>query len=262
VRVIAGTRPFDDATPLLADPAALRRAAAERGYLYLPGLVRRGPVEMLRRRVLAACAAAGVPGGPRAVRPGAARPAEGSPAWLALQARVAADPAFRALADEPSLVDVLATLFDAPPCGGRGDVCRVVPPGASATPPHQDGFFLRANAWAESERTWAAWIALVDCPPDLGGIAVLPGSHRPGLLPHIVRDAGAPAVDVPPDAVWATSAVRAGDVVLVGCLTVHRGLGNATRDRVRISVDFRYQPGPRALAPAGAATPRRRRPAR
>jgi ectoine hydroxylase-related dioxygenase (phytanoyl-CoA dioxygenase family) len=123
-------------------------------------------------------------------------------------------------------------------------VCRVFLPGAPehTTPPHQDYFFLRENAYAASDRTWAAWIPLGDCPRAVGGLAVLPGSHRHGLLPHVARDRRGPQVALPAGGCWASSPLRTGDVVLVGCFTVHRGLPNASRDRVRLSVDLRYQP--------------------
>jgi len=43
----------------------------------------------------------------------------------------------------------------------------------------------------------------------------------------------------------------------MSCLTVRRGLENRTRDRIRLSVDFRYQPvhdadGPAAQPPWNA----------
>ncbi|MCC6850402.1 MAG: phytanoyl-CoA dioxygenase family protein [Deltaproteobacteria bacterium] len=253
-------RPFDDASALLDDPPALRRVAGARGYLFLPGLLDPRRVRSLRRGALAACAALGLVGARGRAWPGVRLVPNDSPAWLELQARVAPRPAFQALARDRRLMAVLAALFDADPAGGRGDVCRVFLPGAPehTTPPHQDYFFLRANGFAASDRTWAAWIPLGDCPRAVGGLAVIPGSHRDGLLPHVARDRRGPEVAVPADACWASSPMRAGDVVLVDCFTIHCGLPNATRDRVRLSVDFRYQPstgaeahrsGPRAASP-------------
>jgi ectoine hydroxylase-related dioxygenase (phytanoyl-CoA dioxygenase family) len=49
-------------------------------------------------------------------------------------------------------------------------------------------------------------------------------------------------VDVADDAAFAAAPLAAGDAILFNCLTVHRALPNVTPDRVRISVDFRYQP--------------------
>jgi ectoine hydroxylase-related dioxygenase (phytanoyl-CoA dioxygenase family) len=44
------------------------------------------------------------------------------------------------------------------------------------------------------------------------------------------------------DAQFAAAPLAAGDAILFNCLTVHCALPNMTRDRVRLSVDYRYQP--------------------
>ncbi|MGB6457756.1 MAG: phytanoyl-CoA dioxygenase family protein [Streptosporangiaceae bacterium] len=97
------------------------------------------------------------------------------------------------------------------------------------------------------------WLPLMDTAPELGGLAVLPGSHlgpplRPRLLP--ADEAG-----------WATTEFRPGDVLLFHCLTAHAALPNHA-DRVRISADFRWQaadqPAPAELVLAPAAVQARR----
>jgi ectoine hydroxylase-related dioxygenase (phytanoyl-CoA dioxygenase family) len=49
-------------------------------------------------------------------------------------------------------------------------------------------------------------------------------------------------VRVTDDSQFASAPLAAGDAILFNCLTVHRALPNMTRDHVRLSVDYRYQP--------------------
>ena len=49
---------------------------------------------------------------------------------------------------------------------------------ASSTPPHQDYVHLQGT-----EEVWAAWLSLDDCPRQMGGLTLMPGSHRHGLYP-------------------------------------------------------------------------------
>ena len=86
---------------------------------------------------------------------------------------------------------------------------------------------------------WTAWIPLAECPRELGGLAVMRGSHRRGPLPH----AGDHCTRVPEGQPWACADYEPGDVLLVHCHTLHRALPN--RDpagRLRLSADFRFRP--------------------
>jgi ectoine hydroxylase-related dioxygenase (phytanoyl-CoA dioxygenase family) len=94
-----------------------------------------------------------------------------------------------------------------------------------------------------SPALWTVWIPLGDCPLDLGGLAVAPGSHRHGLLPHAGEGTGQQGVDVAPEATWESADYRCGDVLAFHGLTLHRALENRTTHRLRLSADFRYEPG-------------------
>lgn len=117
-------------------------------------------------------------------------------------------------------------------------ICRLFAnnPNEYATPPHRD------FTWnGGSERTWTAWIPLVEVPPALGGLSVVSGSHR---LP--VRFRGADergGLIVPPAQPWHTAELyRPGDVLFFSSKTVHAALGNSMKGRLRLSVECRFQP--------------------
>jgi hypothetical protein len=231
----------------LGDPEVLRSRAAENGYLALrgiPGPVAVGPLCSLIQDVAGSlglleptdvCSAAPL------VKTGAALIGTGydDPRWLALQERVLCDPLFAALGDHPTLLAVLDALFGGPVLTRRGDICRLAMPSAThqTTPPHQDHWYTGGTT-----NLWTVWIALSEMPLELGPLAVLPGSHLNGLLPHAGSGAGRQGVAVIDDWQFAAAPLAAGDAILFNCLTVHCALPNVTRHHVRLSVDYRYQP--------------------
>jgi len=238
---VAGDFPrFRDATRLLAAPAALRREFDTHGYLFLAGLLPAATVLAVRRVVLDHCRAggwlaAGRDGGSDALVPGRDPGDPDDAEWRVVLANVLADPALDALRDHAAIRAVLEALADGPVQSRAGDVLRVVPPGVAArtTPPHQDAQYIKAD------RLWTVWIPLGDCPPALGGLALLPGSHLRGLLPH-----GERGVTEPPADGWVTAHYRAGDALIFQRLTVHRALENRMPGALRLSVDFRFVPAP------------------
>lgn len=235
--------------PLVAAPAdaAARRALADRdGYLYIPGLLGESTLAPLRAVVDAALIRRGW------LRDGATDPALGlgrwdDARWLGFLGEVLPAAPYRALAAAPELLGVLRDVLGAEPEPHVGDVCRLVSPGAPelTTPPHQDAAYL-----ADAARVWTAWFALGPCPRPLGPIAVWPGSHRLGLRAHapVVAGGGVVGTAVPDEVAWAAGDLAAGDVVLFSALTVHCALDNVTADRLRVSVDYRYRPGPAIAA--------------
>ncbi len=229
-------------TPAPGDAAGRRAQAQRDGYLYAPRLLRDGALAPLRARVEGALTRRGW------LRDATTDPALrlgrwDDPRWIEFLAEILPSEPCRALAAAPELIAVLRDALGGEPEPHAGDVCRLISPAAPelTTPPHQDAAYLE-----DAAAVWTAWIALGPCPRPLGPLAVWPGSHRLGLLPHapVVAGGGVVGTDVPDDVAWAASDLEAGDVVLFSALTVHCALDNVTADRLRVSVDYRYRPRP------------------
>jgi hypothetical protein len=237
------TRPLRDASAVADDAAALRRRAKQSGYLFFRGLLERHIVLALRHEVLERCAQRGWLDPSTPVDDGRCLPwtrlGAYDDAWVGLQREVHVLPEFIALRRHRSVLGVLERLFGEPPLDGQGDTCRLMSPAARAltTRPHQDRYYVR-----RSDRMWTVWIPLGDCPVELGGLAVLPGSNRNGLLPHSGEGEGRQGAEVSPAAAWAISDYRCGDMLIFHCLTLHRAAENTTRNTLRVSADFRYVP--------------------
>jgi ectoine hydroxylase-related dioxygenase (phytanoyl-CoA dioxygenase family) len=240
-------KPLIDSGPFVRDPEVLRSRAAEHGYLMLRGIPGSEAVAPLRALVQEVAESFGLV---RSTRVGRAAPLVGPGAaltgtgyddrrWLALQERVLADPRFGAVGDCAELLTVLEALFGGPALTRLGDICRLALPRAPhlTTPPHQDHWYTGGTT-----NLWTVWIPLTDTPLDLGPLAVLPGSHVSGLFPHAGHGAGRQGVRLTDAEQFAAAPLAAGDAILFNCLTVHCAMPNATRNRVRLSVDYRYQP--------------------
>ncbi len=109
------------------------------------------------------------------------------------------------------------------------------------TPTHQD--FVHFQGSFDNITCWAP---IGDCPVALGGLAVIPGSHKVQrvLDHHFSLGAGGLIVDETAhediDPVWHTADYEAGDALFFPALTIHRALPNYTDDRLRLSLDNRY----------------------
>jgi ectoine hydroxylase-related dioxygenase (phytanoyl-CoA dioxygenase family) len=236
---------FDDSTALLDASERLRQRASDSGYLFLPGLLESEKLMDLRRQIFSCCdrhglLAEGIPVEEGIRRDGLVLRESPDPRWVALYRDLLCIRAFHALCMDVALLNVLTALFGEPALPHSRNICRLVFPDTAeyTTPPHQDHVYIGGTL-----DTWTAWIPVGDCPRDLGGLALVPGSHRWGLLPVVPSiGVGGKQVCVPDEAHWAYSPMTCGDVLLFHSLTVHRALENTTLDRIRLSVDYRYQP--------------------
>ena len=215
------------------------RLAQTDGFLYLPRLLLAGRLDALRAVVDQGLVKRGWRLEGRS-DPGLRLGSWDDARWVEFLCEVVVSAAYRDLAAAPEILSVVERLVGGVPRLHVGDVCRLVSPGALdlTTPPHQDAAYL-----ADAAGVWTAWLPLDPCPLALGPLALLPGSHTGGLLPHAPITRGGPlvGVDLPDDSPWRSADLEVGDVIFFSSLTVHKALPNVTRDQLRVSVDYRYR---------------------
>ncbi len=227
-----GFHPFVDSTALLGAPARLAARYDSDGYLFLPGLIQPARTAALCSLVRATLTELGCLDEQGLTRP---TPDYDDPDYIQLQRVVYPSPPMDALRRHPALQAVVRALLGGEPTMGRGDIVRVRGTGAR-TRPHQDRHYFDGDS-----PLVAAWMPLERCPLERGPLAILPRSHRAGLLPHSGLRRSEEGVDPVPEGSWATADLEPGDVVLFGVYTLHQGLPTRTRD-CRLSADFRFGP--------------------
>ena len=149
---------------------------------------------------------------------------------------------FHRLAHNPTLDKMLGQLFEETVLVHALKIARVMIPakGNPPTPAHQDHIFIQG-----SKTVYTCWIPLGDCPRELGGLSVLRGSHKLGVLPvRAAEGAGGRHVifDDNMKQEWFETDFQVGDVLVFHSLTVHKSIPNRTENQIRLSADFRYQP--------------------
>ncbi len=115
--------------------------------------------------------------------------------------------------------------------------------------PHQDYRFMNGDS-----ECFTVWMPLHDCPTDEGPLQILEGSHRFGFQNH--EDENLHVPEIPVGAAmgdeWVGGNIKAGDVLIFHSFTVHAASPNRS-DKLRISLDCRFQDSRRALNPANLA---------
>jgi len=251
--------PFVESDPN-AGAAELRAIMDQQGYLFFRALVPAEDVLAVRRDVLEVCAAGGWLDPSRdlmegIVAPGMKPTTEGYQEYREVYHQVLKLPRFHAFPTHPALMMIAQKLIDGEVLVHPRRIGRLTFPNytVATTPAHQDHFYIRGSV-----ETYSCWTPLGDCPMQLGGLAVWPGSHKQGFIEHTEVHPGAVGGrGVPVDeseAVWHTSDFGVGDALFFHAYTIHKALPNLTSDRLRVSTDNRYQRSSDAIDP-GALKP-------
>jgi len=243
---------FEDATPLLDDPAALRAQAERDGFLFFKRLLPAEPLLELRRQMLTVCAERGWLAKDRELMEGVLdvdalnRVADeyvrndigvSNDAYRAVQKLEL----FHALPHHPKLLALYRALFDAEPLPHPRHIARMITPHRIMfpTPPHQDFIHIQGT-----RQTWTCWYPVGNCPREMGSLTTLRGSHRNGVVSVApAKGAGNLAAILCPNEIdWVEGDFELGDVLTFNSCTVHRALRSQHRDRIRFSCDVRFQP--------------------
>lgn len=239
-----------DSSPDLDRAEILRERLRDEGYLFFRGLLPVDPVAELHRRFAAIAAEAGWIDADGRALPGEGRD-EVDPAYQHVYRRMFHDEHFHRLLHQRTQIALLRRLVDGPVLPHpRGIIRAMFPSEAPSTAPHQDFFYTQGSA-----NHYAMWIPLHRCPRHMGSLEIAVGSHRHGLF--ATGDdlgPGGGEADGALAGTWCGADFEVGDTVLFHSMTVHRAGANQT-DRLRLSVDYRYQSRAEAICPVSMALP-------
>jgi hypothetical protein len=148
----------------------------------------------------------------------------------------------------PEVIGMMEKLLGTPVLSHPQKIARLWFPRYTqhTTPIHQD--FVHFQGTYD---TLTCWAPVGDCPIELGGLALLPGSQQINQVRehHFSLGAGALAIrqeELSDD--WHSSDYQCGDSLIFNSLMVHQALPNLTEDRLRISLDNRYQHAAQPIA--------------
>jgi ectoine hydroxylase-related dioxygenase (phytanoyl-CoA dioxygenase family) len=236
--------PFVDSSDLVASPDALRARFDEDGYVFLKDVVDTDMLADVRSQIVAICDAREwfKPGTDPIDAVAFREPCvEGEEPYFEVYDEVQKLEAFHAVPHDPTVRSYMTALLGDSAFPHPLSICRLSFPSNEewTTPPHQD----HPNNQG-TEDLYASWIPLSDCPVELGGLSILPGSHRLGMVPmEFALGPGnrkAKLDDRFEQLDWVGGDLELGDALVFHSLTMHRALPNTT-DRMRLSVDYRFQ---------------------
>lgn len=238
--------PFTVSNEFLDQPEKLRDQAHKDGYLFFKQLIDTDSIQKLRQDFLEICHRHGWAQGGETLMDGIRIGGpfmEGDDGYWPVLDEFQSLESFHAFAHHPSIINMCDKLFGEKTLVHPRNIGRIMFPENTkfTTPAHQDFIHIRGT-----EETYTAWIPLGDCPKYLGGLSVLTGSHRAGIYPvKPAFGAGGLGIDTDPleadDIYWVSGDYEIGDALFFHSHAVHKALPNQTPDKIRLSVDYRYQ---------------------
>lgn len=248
---------------LLGDAVALKRRLDDDGYLYLTGYLDKANVDEARQFLLQQINALGLLDDSAPIEKGVARqPWQPTPCHHLVNDNVP----LQQLLYDGAMIDLYQRLLGDEISHFDFTWTRVMGPGLG-TAPHADAVYMNRG----SQQLFTSWTPLMEIDLDVGGLLVMPGSHRvdrlekyfesdvdtyctnkPNREPQDVHQWIGPVGDgkltqqpaklqkslgLP----WLTAErYQPGDVLIFGIRTVHASIDNTT-NRIRLSTDSRYQ---------------------
>ena len=223
---------------------------AEHGYLLLRGALNRDLVQRVRDDLIAVLHDCNILESPAAPPIWSGGPPPTEEEYMAYYERAVQLDSFNRLAESAEVRAVMEAIYDGPVQVWEQRLLRIIPPDPDGAAPlgvgaHQDG---SPQLGYLTQDFCTAWVPLTDIDDRLGGLAVVPGSHRGGVRAQTgsasssLRTAKTQTFEAPSAGEqWVTTTYRPGDLVVFASMTLHKGQPN-TSDRLRLSCDFRYQP--------------------
>ena len=238
-------QPFRVSNDALDEADELRRRLAEDGYLFIRKLVDPQPLAELRRQMLDVCQAGGWLASGSNLIDGVAdvrrKCAEGDPEYLDVYTNIQRLEPFHRAGHWPAVLAIMEQIAGETILPHPSKIARLWFPQNTqhTTPAHQDYVHFQG-----AFETCTCWMPVGDCPIELGGLAVLADSHKHGSLREHHFSLGAGGLALPSDELagtWLSTDYEIGDALIFPSLTVHQALPNLTEDRLRVSLDNRYQ---------------------
>ena len=227
------------------DSDALRRRMADEGYLFFKHLQDADALLNLRREMLTVMQAGGwLVAGTNpidGIADVSQQCTEGDLGYTDVYHEVYKIEAFHRIAHRPEVVKMVAKIAGRPVMPHPQKIARLWFPKYTdhTTPTHQDFVHFQGNF-----ETYTCWAPVGDCPIELGGLAVIPGSHKVNqvLDHHFSLGAGSLSINEEDlNGQWHSTNYEVGDTLIFPALTIHKALPNVTEDRLRVSLDNRYQ---------------------
>ena len=237
-----------DSTDAIANPAVLRNRIDEDGFLLIRGFHDADMVLSARRDILQVLHDQNKLDPDYPLMEGVISP-DTTPDTISVRGREALKTeSLKQVLYAPQTMKFFARFFGEPAFSFNFQWLRTAGPGA-ASPVHCDMVYMGRG----TKELYTLWTPLGRLTPDMGTLAICPGSHR---WQEIVETYGQDDVDRnvtpgifthdPAELVdrfggrWATTAFEPGDAIIVNMHLLHASLVNLT-NRYRISCDTRYQ---------------------
>ena len=229
----------------IEDAAELRQRIATTGYVFFKSLQDTDRLRSLRRDIFGVMMEGGWLRAGTPIEAGIAnidsQCTEGDLEYTEVYHQVQRLQSFHRSGHWPEVLDVMGKIIDDVVLPHPQKICRLWFPQYTehTTPTHQDYVHFQG-----SYDTYTCWAPIGDCPRQLGGLAILPGSHEPQVVKphHFSLGAGLLAIDDDDlSGQWQTTDYEIGDTLIFHSLLAHRALPNDTEEQMRISLDNRYQ---------------------